>query len=109
VLNLDVDGGSLSVNGEELTRVALRTDTTPSNVEAVVQASGDAELTLYNGWVGSHDELHAWIGNSGMVVEEDGDRATIRASDGHGEPTFDDLVATVRFTSRDHGRGPSAC
>ncbi len=97
-LNLDADGGAaLVINEEEMTRAVVRADTAPRRTEVLVTADGSGELTAYNAWIGSHEALHSWIGNSGMLVDDDGETVTLRCSDGDGDPSFDDLVVVLRF------------
>jgi hypothetical protein len=62
-------------------------------------------LQIWNSWL-LGDAEHAWIGNSGMVVEElsvpDDAAARMRlwCSDGLGDPQFDDLVVVVTIGPR---------
>ena len=96
-LNMDADGGGeLIIADTSMTRTVVRADTAPDLVEVLV-SGGSIELTVYNAWVGEYDGLHAWIGDSGMLVEEDGDQVTLRCSDGDGSVSFDDLVVALRF------------
>ena len=95
-LRVKVRGGELEIDGVSASDFALWQDTAPSRVKIDIRwgrgkrlASG-VELVEHNG------VMHAWLGNSGMRVEEVAPgRYLLRCSDGEGEPTFDDLVAGV--------------
>ena len=67
-------------------------------VEVLVDAVDDTVVYLWNTWTVDGIE-HAWLANAGMVVETDltGDAPAVRVacSDGHGDPTFDDLVVRI--------------
>ncbi len=58
---------------------------------------GTGVLQVWNSWILGDGE-HAWIGNSGIVVETlpvpegASDRIRLWCSDGLGDPDFDDLV-----------------
>ncbi len=72
--------------------------------ESIVQlgcmAPPQTPLSIWNTWMHGGTE-HAWTGNSGMMVEwfepppGAAGRARLWCSDGLGDPSFDDLVATV--------------
>lgn len=97
-LNLSFTGdGIFEVAGEELSDIALFTDTSPAVVDITCRLRhARDELHVWNGWRGTHDANHAWIGNSGMVVEAPTDGpVTLACSDGHGAPSFDDLVVRI--------------
>ncbi|WP_053732641.1 hypothetical protein [Nocardia sp. NRRL S-836] len=90
-------GGVLEVNGQRLAEVVLWTDTAPPLVELTVRRSGRGGLLvrMWNTWVDDAGVDQAWVGNAGIVVEETGDGAVLRCSDGYDDPSFDDLVVTV--------------
>jgi len=97
-LNLSFAGdGTFEIVGERLSDVALFTDTAPPVVDITCHLrKATDELHVWNGWRGTHDANHAWLGNSGMVVEAPADGpVTLACSDGHGAPSFDDLVVRI--------------
>lgn len=62
-------------------------------------------LQLWNSWILGDGE-HAWVGNSGIVVEQlpvpegASDRMRLWCSDGLGDPDFDDLVLLLTVGPR---------
>ncbi|MGZ3668058.1 MAG: hypothetical protein ACXVDA_26645, partial [Ktedonobacterales bacterium] len=87
-----LDSGSLVVAGQEAKDIGLWRNTAPDVVEIECRPrKKTAVFKLWNTWRGRDGITQAWIGNAGMVIEETPDGATIRASDGVGEPCFDDL------------------
>jgi hypothetical protein len=98
-VQLRIRGGVLVVNGQAAEDVTLWRDSAPDTVEVDVRpnARGRTSLKLWNVWRGGRDVTQAWLGNAAIQV--DGDPGTgnfvLRCSDGHSEPTFDDLVVAV--------------
>ncbi len=95
-------GGDISVVGadfEPSESVLVLAETYPAfEVEFCDLDDGDTGvLQLWNSWILGDGE-HAWIGNSGIVVETlpvpegASDRIRLWCSDGLGDPDFDDLV-----------------
>lgn len=98
-LNLSTRHGAVVIEGQELTDVALWTDTAPPEIVAAVEPAGGKQpmtIQVWNGWRGSGDDVNAWIGDAGMLIEDHGDgRVTLRCSDGYDRPSFDDLVVEL--------------
>ena len=94
-LSLSVDGGGLEIAGEVNADVLLREDTAPETTSVICRTGGRATLDVWNGWIGSHDANHAWIGNSGMIIEGDEEHVRLRCSDGVGEVDFTNLVVEL--------------
>lgn len=97
-----VQGETLEHEGQTVRQLYRRTVSdgdrfTVELREVLVTADGSGELTAYNAWIGSHDSLHSWVGNSGLLVDDDGEAVTLRCSDGDGDPSFDDLVVVLTF------------
>lgn len=96
-LRLMVDGGTLFVNGQQLTDVVLWADTSPSIVEMEVQPKKRrATLKVWNAW---RDDgvMQAWLGNAGMLVEDTAQGVLLRCSDGIGDADFSDLLVDLSF------------
>jgi hypothetical protein len=83
-LRLKVDKGSVVINGRKHKDVILWADTAPDNVEVVCETgkASTAELRVWNCWKADDGVMQAWIGDAGMVIDEDGQRVSIRAGDG---------------------------
>jgi hypothetical protein len=99
-IRIRVHGGVIDVNGEQLENVVFWSDTAPKTIEIAfrsTQAHLPVTVTIWNAWRDGMGSTQAWIGNSGMLVEQNADGSTIlRCSDGYGEPNFDDLVVSLR-------------
>ena len=97
-LRIDIDPGKLLIEEIESAKMILRLDTSPDTVEVVYRPHRDgSRISIYNAWINEDDGVDAWLMNSGMLVEETGNKLTLRCSDGRGEPTFDDLVVEIEF------------
>lgn len=101
-LTLKVNGGALIVNDVEAPEMLLWRDTAPSHVPVRVKREPGKKATLkvWNIWRGSMggvDVTQAWLGNSGMRIEQstDGKELLLRCSDGEGPIDFGDLEARV--------------
>lgn len=96
-IRLKVRGGQLEVNGVKESDVVLWQDASPRQVDVVLQwaEQGARSLRVWNCWE-VNGVMHAWLGNAGMRVEQ-ASRSTVilRCSDGHGEPSFEDLVVGI--------------
>lgn len=103
-LTIKADGGVLAVNGIEAKEMLLWHDTAPKMVSVHVKSEQgkNVRLKLWNVWRGSMggvDVTQAWLGNSGMRIEQlEGDKVLLlRCSDGEGPVEFSDLEARVTF------------
>jgi len=97
-LALKVKSGNLVINGHSITDAVLWRDTAPDIVVAhPVAARGEprVRLRVWNVWRGASDVTQAWIGNAGLVVNDDDDGIVIHCSDGVGEPDFHDLIVRI--------------
>jgi hypothetical protein len=92
--------GTLLVNAQRLNETVLWTDTAPASVRLVCQPKGKAVLKIWNTWKDEQGVQHAWIGNSGMLVETSPERVRFRCSDGIGDVDFNDLTVLLTFESR---------
>ncbi len=94
--------GAMEVASQRLDDVVLWFESSPPEVTATVTPARDSvELRIWNCWRDPRGTTHAWIGNAGMLVEDDeGERALLfRCSDGFGDATFDDLVVSLDIDS----------
>lgn len=99
-LNLSVTDGSLEVNEERIRDVVLYTDTAPRHVRLICRTGRPVTLQVWNSWrAGSgEDRDDAWIGEAGIVVDDEGsEEVLLGCSDGIGPLDFDDLVVRLRF------------
>jgi hypothetical protein len=102
-LRIRARGGLLEVNGQALDDVVLWSDSTPESVVVGFRpARADKPMTvrIWNAWRDPAGTMQAWIGNSGMLIEEHGGSTVLRCSDGFDDPTFDDLVALLSLSSK---------
>jgi hypothetical protein len=100
-LALSCKGGRLEVNGQDLKEIGLWSDTVPALVVAVARPASrkrPLSVQLWNEWRDEDGVVQAWIGNAGMIIEEEEDHMILRCSNGEGEATFDDLVVEVTIT-----------
>ena len=101
-LRINIEPGKLFIEDDTYTRVLLRLDIITDDVLVKYQPSSKgSEIVFYNGWMYENEVLHAWFNNSGMLVEEQGNKLILHCSDGYGdyyrEPSFDDLIVEIDF------------
>lgn len=98
-LRLKSRDGDLELNGRTMNDVALWSDSAPDLVLARLrpkQPRKSMRVRVWNAWRDGAGSTQAWIGNSGMLIEESpGGVTVVKCSDGFGDPTFDDLIARV--------------
>ena len=94
VVNLRLEAGSLQVNGARGPALRLRADTAPERVTLIASADEPTTLWVWNGWI-DQGLPQAWVGEAAIEHDLDGDRHTLRCSDGLDHPSFDDLVGSV--------------
>jgi hypothetical protein len=97
-LRLKARGGEIVANDQALDDVVLWTDTAPPQSTAELRPKGSKPMTVraWNVWRDEAGTMQAWIGDAGIVVEDDGSgTVTLRCSDGYDEPSFDDLVVKL--------------
>jgi hypothetical protein len=97
-LLIDIDRGKLRIFDTESHKMILRMDTAPDTIEVGYNpARQGSRIALYNGWINERGGTDAWLMHAGMLVEDTGNKMTLRCSDGRGEPTFDDLIVEIEF------------
>ncbi|MEW6112776.1 MAG: hypothetical protein AB1664_11660 [Thermodesulfobacteriota bacterium] len=97
-LSIDIDPGDLVIEDTTSPKMILRLDTCPDVVEAHYRPSSrGSKITFYNSWINEDDGIDSGLRHFGMLVEETGNKMTLRCSDGRGEPTFDDLIVEIEF------------
>ncbi len=99
-LKVGVDRGDLRANGVAVPVVSIWSHTAPERVELEVVGRRAKSIEVWNAW--SFEGVDsAWIGNAGMITEQEGAARILRCSDGLGEPTFDDLVVRLEVLRGD--------
>lgn len=97
-IRLKIRGGEMEANGVLASDLVLWQDASPDVLDVQVRwkTTGMRSLRVWNCWE-VNGVMHAWLGNAGMRVELVSPRSLIlKCSDGHGEPSFDDLVVGIR-------------
>lgn len=110
-MSLDTAKGRLVVGGEEIREVVLWTETAPARpIVLLPKAQRRPQvLAVWNVWRGGGpSSCDAWIGNCGMIVEEDAPNLRLRCSDGVGPPNFEDLVVEISRVSVRDDETPTA-
>lgn len=93
-LKLGLNAGALEINGASSQTLAIWSHTAPIEVEIRVQGRRASNIDLWNAW--SLDGVdNAWLGNSGIVIQDHAGGHTLQCSDGVGEPEFSDLIMWV--------------
>lgn len=93
-IRLDCNG-TFEVNGCKISRAtALWADTAPSVVEVtVLKPKGD--LIVSNIWDTGNGVMERWSGNSGMLIERNGDTVAYRCNDRRHNEDFEDIVFSI--------------
>ena len=90
----------LRTNGRCARDLAMRSSTSPSSVDIVVDTYDTTVVYLWNTWTIDYVD-HAWLGNAGMVIEADFTSTNpivrLSCSDGVGPVSFDDLVVSIEI------------
>lgn len=93
-LKLGLNAGTLEVNGKAAQSLAVWSHTAPLDVELIVRGRRATSIDLWNAW--SLDGVeNAWLGNSGIVVQDHAGGHTLQCSDGVGDPEFSDLIVWI--------------
>ncbi len=93
-VKLSVNKGVVDINGFREPVISLWSHTSPEEVEFTVRGNEASVLEVWNGWsMGGVDT--SWIGNSGIVTKTSSNGQLLQCSDGIGQATFSDLVATI--------------
>ena len=104
-LRLKPRGGRLEVDSELSRNVALWSDMAPPSIIVRFRHARGSEpmsVVIWNAWRDKDEVTHAWIGNAGMIVQEEpGGVILLKCSDGYDAPTFDDLVARLHVIPED--------
>jgi len=96
-LKISTNNGALDVNSYREPVIALWSHTSPEEVELTVRGKDVSVLEIWNAWsMGGVDT--SWIGNSGIVTKSSASGQLLQCSDGIGQATFSDLVATIEVT-----------
>jgi hypothetical protein len=93
-LRLKAVNGEIEVNGERYSDIILWADTSPDAVSVSVLSKSGCELKAWNVWM-IEGIVQAWVGNSGMIVTEEGKSTRLECSDGSGNVDFSDFVVTL--------------
>ncbi|NTW42163.1 MAG: hypothetical protein HGA44_20180 [Cellulomonadaceae bacterium] len=96
-IRLKIRGGEFEANGVLATDLVVWQDASPEKFDVQVRWKANAarSLRVWNCWE-VNGVMHAWLGNAGMRVEQVSPSSLIlKCSDGHGEPSFDDLVVGI--------------
>jgi hypothetical protein len=75
----------------------LWTDTARDEVTLRYDGKNLGELSLWNCWRDDCGVPHAWVGNSGMIIEEHDPGLLRFRCNSRPEVTFEDLVFEVAF------------
>ncbi|MEO1302946.1 MAG: hypothetical protein AAFV36_07150 [Myxococcota bacterium] len=91
--------GKLIVNNQRLDDVVLWSNTSPEQVDALYEAASVGQVKVWNVWEDESGTMQAWIGNAGLVVEqEDSTSARLACSSGDvAEPDFEHIVVELSF------------
>ena len=93
-LKISVNKGAVDINGHREPVISLWSHTSPDEVEFTVRGREVSVLEVWNAWsMGGVDT--SWIGNSGIVTKTSAKGQQLQCSDGIGQATFSDLVATI--------------
>ncbi|MBG01903.1 MAG: hypothetical protein CL470_06485 [Acidimicrobiaceae bacterium] len=93
-LKISINKGAVDINGYREPVIALWSHTSPEDVELTVRGRDASVLEVWNAWsMGGVDT--SWIGNSGIVTKASASGQLLQCSDGIGQATFSDLVATI--------------
>ncbi len=93
-LKISVNKGAVDINGHREPVISLWSHTSPEEVEFTVRGREVSVLEVWNAWsMGGVDT--SWIGNSGIVTKTSAEGQQLQCSDGIGQATFSDLVATI--------------
>ena len=93
-LKISVNKGAVDINSHREPVISLWSHTSPEEVEFTVRGREVSVLEVWNAWsMGGVDT--SWIGNSGIVTKSSAQGQQLQCSDGIGQATFSDLVATI--------------
>ena len=93
-IRLKVKAGHIETNGKQFQDVILWSDTSPEQVELIVHSKSGCEVIVWNSWK-IDDLIQAWVGNAGLLVDQEQNVITLHCSDGTGATDFSDLVVQI--------------
>ena len=93
-LRISVNKGAVDINGHREPVISLWSHTSPEEVEFTVRGREVSVLEVWNAW-SMGGVVTSWIGNSGIVTKTSAKGQQLQCSDGIGQATFSDLVATI--------------
>lgn len=98
-VRLKIRGGDFEVEGTRGRDLVFWEDSAPVEVRVSIvwRPRAARSLRIWNAWR-MNSVMHAWLGNAGMRVVDEGGRLLLRCSDGEGKPDFGDLVVEVVLT-----------
>lgn len=99
-LRLKARGGVIELNDQVLEDIVLWHENAPRTIIARLhpkESDVPMNLRVWNAWRDPAGTMQAWVGNSGIIVEERGDMIVLHCSDGFDEPNFDDLVVALEL------------
>lgn len=96
-ISLRAKGGTLRVSDTNASDIVLWGDTSPGEVELVCFGTSIAEIAIWNCWRDGNGVAHAWIGNSGIVVRDNGAGKYLLRCNCRTDISFEDLVFEVGF------------
>jgi hypothetical protein len=96
-ISVSVKGGQVRVAGVRAKDIVLWADTAPEEVTLQCEGRDVSELSLWNCWRDEREVTQAWVGNSGMVVEQLGGGVLRFRCNSRPEITFGDLVFDLDF------------
>ncbi|GFO55464.1 hypothetical protein GMSM_24710 [Geomonas sp. Red276] len=96
-MRIKIDHGDLVLEENTYKDVVIWADHSPEEVTLVCKAKKKTIVKIWNVWK-YNGVMHAWIGNSGMIVEEKDNQVTLSCSDGTNAPDFTDIVCEIKHT-----------
>ncbi len=92
--SLDKRKGYIEVNKQKINSPVFWKNTAPSTfIFKCFPKKEIGQINLWNIWQYTDDRVDAWIGNAGIIVEQEGEGIFLfRCSSGIGDIDFEDLV-----------------
>ena len=94
-VRVKLNGGTVTVNAQELPDVVLWADTSPA--EVTLTCNKDGELRVWNCWRDPQGTMQAWIGNAGLLVDVSDTSVRLKCSDGNDQFSPTDLEVEIRL------------
>lgn len=99
-IRLKLSKGTVLVGDQELQDVVIWSDTAPQSFEVICKPEeAQSEFRLWNCWKGSGEGISAWIGNAGIIVQENGANVKLHCSAGIGSFDPSNLQVDLVFSS----------